>query len=155
VFITHWSLKSRRKPSSGLRARKNLGLGVVFSRGRNLRQSKMVKVGINGFGRIGRLSFRGAWDMPELEIVADPPSPCNPQGKVARTATPARTPSSSPLLESTTRTICSPALPPPSCQVHVNELKGGARTSAYMLQVPRPSSVVLWLPIAHDSRPNA
>jgi glyceraldehyde-3-phosphate dehydrogenase/erythrose-4-phosphate dehydrogenase len=29
----------------------------------------MVKVGINGFGRIGRLSFRGAWDMPELEIV--------------------------------------------------------------------------------------
>jgi glyceraldehyde 3-phosphate dehydrogenase len=29
----------------------------------------MVKVGINGFGRIGRLTFRFAWDMPELEIV--------------------------------------------------------------------------------------
>ena len=29
----------------------------------------MVKVGINGFGRIGRLTFRYAWDMPELEIV--------------------------------------------------------------------------------------
>mmetsp|Transcript_42656 Transcript_42656/g.83439 ORF Transcript_42656/g.83439 Transcript_42656/m.83439 type:complete len:346 (-) Transcript_42656:163-1200(-) len=46
----------------------------------------VVKIGINGFGRIGRLSFRGAWDMPELEIV------------------------------------------------HVNEIKGGAKTSAYMLQ---------------------
>jgi hypothetical protein len=30
---------------------------------------EMVKIGINGFGRIGRLSFRGAWDMKELEIV--------------------------------------------------------------------------------------
>jgi len=30
----------------------------------------MVKVGINGFGRIGRTTFRYAWDMPELEIVA-------------------------------------------------------------------------------------
>ena len=29
----------------------------------------MVKVAINGFGRIGRLTFRYAWDMPELEIV--------------------------------------------------------------------------------------
>ena len=29
----------------------------------------MVRVGINGFGRIGRLTFRYAWDMPELEIV--------------------------------------------------------------------------------------
>jgi len=28
-----------------------------------------TRVGINGFGRIGRLSFRFAWDMPELEIV--------------------------------------------------------------------------------------
>ena len=28
-----------------------------------------VKVGVNGFGRIGRLTFRFAWDMPELEIV--------------------------------------------------------------------------------------
>mmetsp|Transcript_61126 Transcript_61126/g.146001 ORF Transcript_61126/g.146001 Transcript_61126/m.146001 type:complete len:348 (-) Transcript_61126:56-1099(-) len=45
-----------------------------------------IKVGINGFGRIGRLSFRGVWDMPELEIV------------------------------------------------HVNDIQGGARTAAYMLQ---------------------
>ena len=30
----------------------------------------MVKVAINGFGRIGRLTFRFAWDMPEMEIVA-------------------------------------------------------------------------------------
>ena len=46
-----------------------------------------MKVGINGFGRIGRLSMRAAWEMPELEIV------------------------------------------------HVNEIKGGASTAAYMLQV--------------------
>lgn len=31
--------------------------------------SKMVKVAINGFGRIGRLVFRYAWDDPTLEIV--------------------------------------------------------------------------------------
>ena len=30
----------------------------------------MVRVAINGFGRIGRLTFRFAWDMPEVEIVA-------------------------------------------------------------------------------------
>ena len=47
----------------------------------------MVKIGINGFGRIGRLSMRATWDMPELEII------------------------------------------------HVNEIKGGANTAAYMLQV--------------------
>ena len=29
----------------------------------------MVKVAVNGFGRIGRHTFRFAWDMPELEIV--------------------------------------------------------------------------------------
>jgi len=29
-----------------------------------------VKVGINGFGRIGRLALRAAWDFPELEFVA-------------------------------------------------------------------------------------
>ncbi len=28
-----------------------------------------VKVGINGFGRIGRLALRAAWDTPELEFV--------------------------------------------------------------------------------------
>src|SRR5690606_3290416 len=28
-----------------------------------------IKVGINGFGRIGRLALRAAWDMKELEIV--------------------------------------------------------------------------------------
>ena len=28
-----------------------------------------VKVGINGFGRIGRLALRAAWDYPELEFV--------------------------------------------------------------------------------------
>lgn len=28
-----------------------------------------IKVGINGFGRMGRLSFRAAWDWPELEFV--------------------------------------------------------------------------------------
>ena len=30
---------------------------------------KMVKVAVNGFGRIGRLVFRYAWDDPTLEIV--------------------------------------------------------------------------------------
>lgn len=29
-----------------------------------------VRVGINGFGRIGRLALRAAWDWPELEFVA-------------------------------------------------------------------------------------
>ncbi|KAL3904971.1 MAG: hypothetical protein SGPRY_011087, partial [Prymnesium sp.] len=28
-----------------------------------------IKCAINGFGRIGRLTFRFAWEMPELEIV--------------------------------------------------------------------------------------
>lgn len=28
-----------------------------------------IKVGINGFGRMGRLAFRAAWDWPELEFV--------------------------------------------------------------------------------------
>lgn len=31
---------------------------------------KKIKVGINGFGRIGRLFLRVAWDRPELEVVA-------------------------------------------------------------------------------------
>lgn len=29
-----------------------------------------IKVGINGFGRIGRLALRAAWDWPEMEFVA-------------------------------------------------------------------------------------
>ena len=29
-----------------------------------------VKVGINGFGRIGRAFLKVAWDRPEIEIVA-------------------------------------------------------------------------------------
>ena len=29
-----------------------------------------IKVGINGFGRIGRLALRAAWGWPELEFVA-------------------------------------------------------------------------------------
>ena len=29
-----------------------------------------VKIGINGFGRIGRLAFRAAWNHPEVEVVA-------------------------------------------------------------------------------------
>ena len=28
-----------------------------------------IKVGINGFGRIGRLALRAAWGWPELEFV--------------------------------------------------------------------------------------
>jgi glyceraldehyde 3-phosphate dehydrogenase len=30
---------------------------------------KKVRIGINGFGRIGRLTFRAAWNRPELELV--------------------------------------------------------------------------------------
>ena len=45
-----------------------------------------VRIGINGFGRMGRLGFRVAWDWPELEIV------------------------------------------------HINELKGGAKASAHLLE---------------------
>jgi glyceraldehyde 3-phosphate dehydrogenase len=30
---------------------------------------KKIKIGINGFGRIGRLALRAAWDWPELEFV--------------------------------------------------------------------------------------
>lgn len=29
-----------------------------------------IRVGINGFGRIGRLVFRGAFQDPEIEVVA-------------------------------------------------------------------------------------
>ena len=29
-----------------------------------------IKVGINGFGRIGRLALRAAWQWPEMEFVA-------------------------------------------------------------------------------------
>ena len=29
----------------------------------------MVKVGINGFGRMGRLGLRAGWDMEEFDIV--------------------------------------------------------------------------------------
>ena len=28
-----------------------------------------IKVGINGFGRIGRLALRAAWDWPDFEFV--------------------------------------------------------------------------------------
>ncbi len=28
-----------------------------------------MKIGINGFGRMGRLALRAAWDWPELEFV--------------------------------------------------------------------------------------
>ena len=28
-----------------------------------------IRVGINGFGRMGRLALRAAWDFPELEFV--------------------------------------------------------------------------------------
>ena len=31
---------------------------------------KTIKVGINGFGRIGRAFLKVAWDRPEIEIVA-------------------------------------------------------------------------------------
>ncbi|MDO8515808.1 MAG: glyceraldehyde 3-phosphate dehydrogenase NAD-binding domain-containing protein, partial [bacterium] len=31
---------------------------------------KRARVGINGFGRIGRLIFKQAFEVPELEIVA-------------------------------------------------------------------------------------
>jgi glyceraldehyde 3-phosphate dehydrogenase len=35
-----------------------------------LKESKMgIRVGINGFGRMGRLALRAAWDWPEFEIV--------------------------------------------------------------------------------------
>jgi glyceraldehyde 3-phosphate dehydrogenase len=30
---------------------------------------KKVRIGINGFGRIGRLTFRAAWNWPEFEVV--------------------------------------------------------------------------------------
>ncbi|KKQ19816.1 MAG: Glyceraldehyde-3-phosphate dehydrogenase, type I, partial [Parcubacteria group bacterium GW2011_GWC1_36_9] len=31
---------------------------------------RKIKVGINGFGRIGRAFLKVAWDRPEIEIVA-------------------------------------------------------------------------------------
>ena len=46
----------------------------------------MTRIGINGFGRMGRLAFRAAWDRTDLEIV------------------------------------------------HVNEIKGGAKTAAHLLE---------------------
>ena len=72
----------------------------------------MVKVGINGFGRIGRLTFRYAFDMPEVEVVrrSPPPSP--------RPAIPHGT----------------PFAPTHPVQVHVNEMLGGAETAAYLIK---------------------
>ena len=32
--------------------------------------TRKIRVGINGFGRIGRAFFKIAWDKPEIEIVA-------------------------------------------------------------------------------------
>ena len=29
----------------------------------------MIRVGLNGFGRMGRLALRAAWDWPDFEIV--------------------------------------------------------------------------------------
>ena len=35
---------------------------------------KKIRIGINGFGRIGRLSLRAAWNWPEFEwaLINDP-----------------------------------------------------------------------------------
>jgi len=46
----------------------------------------MRRIGINGFGRMGRLAFRAAWDRPDLQVV------------------------------------------------HINEIKGGAKTAAHLLE---------------------
>jgi len=46
----------------------------------------MRRIGINGFGRMGRLAFRAAWDRPDMQVV------------------------------------------------HINEIKGGARTAAHLLE---------------------
>ena len=46
----------------------------------------MTRIGINGFGRMGRLAFRAAWGRDDLEIV------------------------------------------------HINEIKGGAKTAAHLLE---------------------
>ena len=46
----------------------------------------MIRLGINGFGRMGRLAFRAAWGRPDIEIV------------------------------------------------HINEVKGGAKTAAHLLE---------------------
>ncbi|HET7713770.1 MAG TPA: glyceraldehyde 3-phosphate dehydrogenase NAD-binding domain-containing protein, partial [Patescibacteria group bacterium] len=32
--------------------------------------SKKIRVGINGFGRIGRTAFKIAWEKPGIEVVA-------------------------------------------------------------------------------------
>ena len=32
-------------------------------------RKNMTRVGINGFGRMGRLAFRAAWDLPDISIV--------------------------------------------------------------------------------------
>jgi len=34
-----------------------------------MRNSSPVRVGINGFGRMGRLALRASWDWPEIEVV--------------------------------------------------------------------------------------
>ena len=32
-------------------------------------KDKMTRIGINGFGRMGRLAFRAVWDCPDVSIV--------------------------------------------------------------------------------------
>ena len=66
------SISAEIKPPSLLRRRFARSFAVAVSaRPVLLLDESMapIKVGINGFGRIGRLSFRFAWEMPEIEIV--------------------------------------------------------------------------------------
>ena len=39
--------------------------GMDYDRGRD----RGARIGINGFGRMGRLALRAAWEWPELEFV--------------------------------------------------------------------------------------
>lgn len=47
-----------------------------------------IKVGINGFGRIGRIVFRNAVEHPEVEIVAVNDPFIEPQYAVSNTVQP-------------------------------------------------------------------
>ena len=105
----------------------------------------MVKVGINGFGRIGRLTFRYAFDMPEVEVVrTDRSSEIDGEIVVRRSRLQCHT---AHRLHPHTLVRGLPrahdgedvrrraeAADPRSLQVHVNELLGGAETAAYLIK---------------------
>jgi len=70
--ISVWMLKflDKKKEKVSFFYNKNCTFVVDFDYTLNNKIKKMIKVGINGFGRIGRLVFRAAQERDDVQIVA-------------------------------------------------------------------------------------